>query len=121
LRRLFSTFPGGWPGLGLLLQRILTATLLVRFGIIDLIGKSFSPPMIPEVIVACAGIFLLIGLGTPIVGGLIAVIELWMAMTRIGDPWIRIVLAGLGGTVAMIGPGALSIDARIFGRKRVEF
>jgi putative oxidoreductase len=45
---------------------------------------------------------------------------LWMAMTHIGDPWIQIVMASLGGTVAMIGPGALSIDARIFGRKHVE-
>jgi putative oxidoreductase len=121
LRRLFSTFPSGWPGVGLLLQRVLTATLLVRVGIIDLSGKSFSPSMIPEVMVACAGTFLLIGLGTPIAGGLIAVIELWTAMTRIGDPWTQIVLASLGGTVAMIGPGAWSIDARIFGRKRVEF
>jgi putative oxidoreductase len=120
LRRLFSTFPNGWPGVGLLLQRILTATLLLRFGIVDLIVKSFSPSMIPEIIVACAGMCLLVGLGTPIAGGVIAVIELWTAMTRIGDPWIQIVLASLGGTVAMIGPGTWSIDVRIFGRKHVE-
>jgi putative oxidoreductase len=120
LQKMFSTFPSGWPGVGLLVQRMLTATLLVRFGVIDSIGKSFSPSMTPEVIVACAGIFLLVGLGTPIAGGLIAVIESWTVMTRMGDPWFQIVTGSLGGTVAMIGPGAWSIDARLFGRKHVE-
>jgi hypothetical protein len=54
------------------------------------------------------------------VGALIAVTELWIAITVIRDPWISIVLATLGGTVATIGPGAWSIDARLFGRKHIE-
>jgi O-acetylhomoserine/O-acetylserine sulfhydrylase-like pyridoxal-dependent enzyme len=36
------------------------------------------------------------------------------------DPWISIALAAFGGTVATIGPGAWSIDARLFGRKHIE-
>jgi putative oxidoreductase len=106
--------------MGLLLQRIVTAILLVRFGIIDLVGTSFSLSMTPQIIAICAGTFLLVGLWTPVVGTLIAVIELWITMTHIGDPWIPIVLAMLGGTAAMIGPGAWSIDARLFGRKHIE-
>lgn len=94
--------------------------LLVRFGISGLIGTSFSPSTVPEMIGACAGILLLIGLWTPIVGVLIAVVELWIAVTHIGDPWIPIMLATLGGSAAMIGPGAWSIDARLFGRKRID-
>ena len=94
--------------------------LLVRFGISGLIGRSFSPSTVPEMIGACAGILLLIGLWTPIVGVLIAVVELWIAVTHIGDPWIPIMLATLGGSAAMIGPGAWSIDARLFGRKRID-
>jgi len=120
LQRLFSTFANGWPGVGLLLQRILAATVLVRFGIIQVIGTSVSTSMIPEVLGACAGILLLVGLWTPVVGTLIAVVELWIAFTGVGDPWIPIVLATLGGTTAMIGPGAWSIDARLFGRKHIE-
>jgi putative oxidoreductase len=119
LQRLFSTFANGWPGVGLLLQRMLTATLLVRFGIIELAGKSFSPSMIPQLIAACAGILLLAGLWSPIAGTLIAAIELWIAFASGGDPWLAIVLAILGGTIAMIGPGAWSIDARLFGRKHI--
>lgn len=119
LQRLFSTFANGWPGVGLLLQRMLTAILLVRFGIIELADKSFSPSMIPQMIAACAGILLLVGLWTPVAGTLIAVVELWIASTYVADPWIPILLATLGGTAAMIGPGAWSIDARLFGRKHI--
>jgi len=119
LQRLFSTFANGWPGVGLLVQRVLAAVVLVRFGIIQLTGTS-STTMILQVVAACAGILLLVGLWTPVVGTLIAVVELWIALTHAGDPWIPIVLATLGGTAAMIGPGAWSIDARLFGRKHIE-
>jgi hypothetical protein len=120
LQRLFSTFASGWPGVGLLLQRILATILLIRFGFLDLTGTSFSLSMIPQLLGACIGMLLLVGLWTPIVGALIAVIEVWIAMTHIGDPWIPIVVATLGATAAMIGPGAWSIDARLFGRKHLE-
>ena len=119
MQRLFSTFASGWPGAGLLLQRILTAILLVRLGVIEFIGPSASSSWIPQLIGSFAGILLLAGLWTPVVGTLIAVIELWTALTHPGDPWIPIVLATLGVTVAMIGPGAWSIDARLFGRKHI--
>lgn len=105
--------------MGLLLQRILTAILLVRFGIIDLADKSFSPSMTPQLITACAGILLLVGLWTPVVGSLIAAVELWIAFANGSNPWIPIVLATLSATIAMIGPGAWSIDARLFGRKHI--
>lgn len=120
MQRLFSTFANGWPGVGLLLQRIVTAILLVRFGLIDLMGTPYSASMIPETIGIFAGVLLLVGLWTPVVGTLIAVIELWVALTHGNDPWIPVVLATFAGTVAMIGPGAFSIDARLFGRKHFE-
>lgn len=99
---------------------MLTAALLVRLGMIELAGTSFSLSIIPEILAGCSGILLLVGLWTPVVGGLIAAVEVWIAMNRTGDPWISVVLASLGGTVAMIGPGAWSIDARLFGRKHIE-
>jgi len=39
LQRLFSTFPNGWPGIGILLQRVLTATTLFCYGIAHLWAK----------------------------------------------------------------------------------
>jgi hypothetical protein len=98
---------------------MLTAILLVRFVINELAGRSFSPSMIPQMIAACAGILLLVGLWTPVVGSLIGAVELWIAFADGSDPWIPIVLATLGITIALIGPGAWSIDARLFGRKHI--
>ena len=76
--------------------------------------------MIPQLIGACAGIFLLVGLGTPMAGILIAIVELWIAATKVGDPSIPIILAILGGSAAMIGPGEWSVDARLFGRRHIR-
>jgi len=120
LQRLFSTFASGWPGAGLLLQRILTATLLIRLGLNQVMGSPSSSSTALHAVGACAGILLLLGLWTPVVGTLIAVIELWIALSPANDPWIAIVLATLGGTAAMIGPGAWSVDARLFGRKHIS-
>ena len=120
MQRLFSTFASGWPGFGLLLQRIFTAIPLIRLGITQLTGAPFSSSMFPQLIGACAGIFLLVGLWTPVAGVLIAIVEVWIASTHAGDPWIPILLATLGGTAAMIGPGEWSIDARLFGRRHIR-
>jgi len=50
---------------------------------------------------------------------LIAVVEVWVAYSS-PHAGIPLMLATLGATMAMIGPGAWSIDARLFGRKHFE-
>ena len=117
LQRLFSAFPNGWPGRGLLLQRVVTAAFLFCFGFGRLREASFS---VPHLIGTGAGILLLFGLWTPICGTLIAVVELWIAFSSAGGGGIPVMLAASGATLAMIGPGAWSIDARLFGRKHFE-
>ena len=106
MQRLFSNFAAGWQGLGLLLQRTFTAALLIRLGTVDPAGTSVSSSMIPQIVGGCAGVLFLLGLFTPVVGTLIAIVGLWVAITHIADPWISIAVATLGGTAAMIGPGA---------------
>ena len=120
LQRLFSTFADGWPGGGLLLQRLLTGTILLYCGITHLGKASQFVPITPHVIGAGAGILLLVGLWTPVGGALVTIVELWIVLLRVGDPLVPLMLAILGGTLAMIGPGAWSIDARLFGRKHIE-
>ena len=67
-----------------------------------------------------AGILLLLGLWTPIAGTLVAVIEFWKVFLHVGDPWIYILLGTLGAGLALLGPGAWSVDARLFGWKRID-
>jgi uncharacterized membrane protein YphA (DoxX/SURF4 family) len=125
LQRLFSTFADGWPGIGLLLLRLLTGLALIRFAIVGLLG---APPLTTAVLLvigAGAGLLLLVGLWTPVTGSLAAIVNLWVAFSRLlshsGDPWIAVIQAVLGAALAMIGPGAWSIDSRLFGRKHIDF
>ena len=123
LQRLFSTFPNGWPGFGLLLLRLGVGIALICLGISDLLRALGEPITVARDLVAAAGgVFLLAGLWTPITGALIAIDELWIALSvytsRQDGPWIYILLAVLTAAVGMLGPGAWSIDARLFGRKR---
>jgi putative oxidoreductase len=120
LQRLFSTFASGWSGTGLFLQRVAVAITLIRFCVIDVAGSPLSASMIPHIIGGGAAMFFVVGLWTPFVGTLIAVSESWVIVTHSGDPWISALLATIGGTLAMLGPGAMSIDARLYGRKRLE-
>jgi hypothetical protein len=47
------------------------------------------------------------------------VVESWLAFTQPGTQSLAIVLAGLGISLAMIGPGTWSIDAQLYGRKQI--
>jgi uncharacterized membrane protein YphA (DoxX/SURF4 family) len=55
-----------------------------------------------------------------VVGTLVGLTEVWIFFSRPTGPWIPLILAILGVTLAMIGPGAWSVDARLFGRKHIE-
>ena len=120
LQRLFSTFAEGWPGFGLLLQRVLTSAVLLYFGDTHLMGATSLGPSLPHLFAALAGVLLLFGLWTPLAGTAIALVEVWIFLARSGNPLIAIMLVNLGATVAMIGPGVWSIDAQLYGRKRIE-
>jgi uncharacterized membrane protein YphA (DoxX/SURF4 family) len=98
---------------------------LIHFGIIGLLEAPPLTTVVLEVVGAGAGLLLLAGLWTPVAGSLAASVEVWIAFSRFlahsGDPWIAIIQVVLGAALAMIGPGAWSIDARLFGRKHIDF
>jgi uncharacterized membrane protein YphA (DoxX/SURF4 family) len=124
LQRLFSTFPNSWPGVGLLLLRHCLGIALVYFGIAGLSNPSQTIALPQALIAAGGGLFLLAGLWTPVIGTLILLDEGWIALLhdslRQEQTWIHIFLAILAVSIAMLGPGAWSIDARLFGRKRFD-
>ena len=117
MQRLFSTFPGGLPGAGLLLLRVAAAIPLVYTGLLTVASSS---PAILEVVSAGAAILLLIGLWTPLAGALIAVSELSLAVLHSAEPWMHVLFATMGAALAMLGPGGCSLDARLFGRKQIQ-
>jgi hypothetical protein len=102
--------------------------LIVRVAVsLFLIRGSFGPltvvtgfaRAVPPIVAAAAGLLLFAGLWTPIAGLLAALIELWMAFSAPPDPWPSLLAAAIGAALALLGPGAWSADARIYGRKRI--
>jgi putative oxidoreductase len=120
VRRLFSTFAHGAPGLGLLLLRVVAAIAVV-FQVAMAVGGG--PPLgltILYVLTGVVGLLLLVGLWTPIAGTLLAILASWAAFLHPADPLSWILLGTLGAALALLGPGGWSADARLFGWKRVE-
>jgi uncharacterized membrane protein YphA (DoxX/SURF4 family) len=105
-------------------MRLVAGFTLVDQGIVGLPGEPPLGRVMVSVLETAAGIFLLAGLWTPIAGALAAGVELWCALSErfspSGDPLIHILLATLGVAVALVGPGAWSVDARLFGWKRIN-
>ena len=89
-------------------------------GITALRGETAVVSAVLHVIAAVAGILLVAGLWTPIVGTLVALLQLWSIFSEAGDPRVHILLGTIGAALALLGPGGWSVDARLFGWKRIE-
>ena len=120
LRRLYSTFAGGWPGIGLLLMRLVIGSALVMRASSTVWNSPPTQTTITTAFLAGFGILLLLGLWTPIAGTLVALIAIGRALMLPGDFLVSVLLGTTGAALAMLGPGLWSVDARLFGWKRLE-
>jgi hypothetical protein len=120
LRRLYSTFAGGWPGVYLLLMRLVVGSALVVRAGSTLWRDPPTITTITSLFLLGSGILLLPRLWTPIAGTLVALVAIAQILARVGDPWVPLLLGTIGGALAMLGPGLWSVDARLFGWKRVK-
>ena len=120
MRRLFSTFAQGWPGVGLLLMRLVLGIALIWRAV----GRLSSDPSTNVTVLSMlgigAGLLLLMGLWTPVAATPVAAMELWKIYWKLGDPWIYLLLATIAAAIAMLGPGFWSVDARLYGWKRID-
>ena len=119
MQRLFSTFADGWPGGGILLLRVLAGSALIWRGIAATSVHAPAGLFTLDILGAAGGLLILGGLWTPLAGVLSGIVEVWIAFSQPTAQPFAIVLATLGISLAMIGPGAWSVDARLYGRKQL--
>ncbi len=112
-------FPQGWPGVGLLLLRAAVATGLPAQGL-----GALAPPSSPLVQAAAwtIGAMLLLGVLTPwACVSYCAMLILTLSHAGSGEPTAPLVITGLcAAALALLGPGAYSVDAWMFGRRELR-
>jgi putative oxidoreductase len=120
VRRLFSNFAGGAPGVGLLLLRLAAGIGVTARAVLELRGAPPFGPATLHVVTIVVGLLLLVGLWTPIAGVLLGMLALVHAAFNLANPWMCVLMAILGAALALLGPGVWSVDARLFGWKRIH-
>lgn len=119
MQRLFSTFANGLPGKGLLVLRIVVAVYMIQNCFTGDASTGLIQLML-RMLTGASGILILVGRWTPVAGASCALVELWAAASSVGDPWARVLATALGAGLAVLGPGAYSVDARAYGRRRIS-
>lgn len=129
LQRLFSRFPGGWPGIGLLLLRGTVGLTAIVQGAAYLFDGSRSgiATWVTGLFAIISGASLLIGFFTPIASALTGLVIISAAFVWIPVPpsnlfedRMAILFAMVMATaISLLGPGAFSLDARRFGRREI--
>jgi uncharacterized membrane protein YphA (DoxX/SURF4 family) len=119
MQRFFSTFPDGWPAAGLLLLRLMLGSALFADATAGLRGSTLSQAL-PAAAEILTGSLIIVGLWTPIAGVIVCLLQLGVVLMADRTIEPQLLKAAVGMSLAFLGPGAWSIDARLFGRRRVE-
>jgi len=127
VQRYFSTFPEGFPGVGLLILRVLVGLTAATQGASSLIHGSDVGLVTVALAVAAVGggAAVLLGFLTPGASVLAGAATLLLALGAPSSSVLAIdavtsaCVAADATALALLGPGAHSLDARLFGRREV--
>ena len=118
LQKLFSAFPSSWPGVGLVLLRGFVSVTLISQAVTYVAHAKVSPPGWVVIGLTFAGAAcLLAGFMTPVVATTVATGTSLLAIAGFIAPPLEVIILAIA--VALLGPGAFSLDARMFGRREI--
>jgi uncharacterized membrane protein YphA (DoxX/SURF4 family) len=125
----FSTFPGGKPGVGLLLLRVAVGvTAIVQGGVyLARSDHSILGMWIVELLAVASGALVLIGFLTKVSGVVVGLSNVGVGLSWVPAPPLNsfdtkltiIFVIIMAAAIILIGPGAFSLDARLFGRREI--
>jgi uncharacterized membrane protein YphA (DoxX/SURF4 family) len=120
MRRLFTTFAPGAPGIGLLLLRAACASILISYATSMPWNTLAVPELLLRITSTGLALLLLAGLWTPVAATLAAADSFLIALSHPVYARYWLIAVVVCAALALLGPGAWSIDARLFGWKRIE-
>jgi uncharacterized membrane protein YphA (DoxX/SURF4 family) len=125
VQRFFSSFPGGRLGAGLLLLRAVASLTGISLVAARLIGPSTATlDLVSGVLSIASGVAVLAGIFTPASATILALTIAWFwfpvhaEVLRLGVPAALVTIA-VAVAISLLGPGAFSIDARLFGPREI--
>lgn len=124
LRKSFSRFPSGWAAVALLVLRVVVGGITIAESALVFVGTNSPLLQLTAGCAAFGGSALLLGFLTPVVSGLIAVeavtLLLGQVLLQLLDSRMALFeFIAMAAVLAVLGPGAISIDARLFGLREV--
>jgi hypothetical protein len=120
MQRLFTTFPTGWPGAALLLLRIVCALPIILDALLIVSDGADLAQSWLRLGLLIPAVLLFLGLYTPVAASLQVLLELLLTIAVPAIAPLHLTRAAIGIALMGLGPGAWSLDSRMYGRKRID-
>jgi hypothetical protein len=116
MQRLFSMFPQGGPGIALVLLRVSVAGMAL-FSFRTYVSSLVPHWVLPGLLLI--SLSLCIGFLTPVLSVFFCIADTYLLLAGGSDSVIHVSAMLNAIALAFLGPGAYSLDARLYGRRVV--